>query len=137
MKQLQQTLNHVLQDQAKIIDLIQNNNVVTKDNLHQYMQTVEKRIITKLNDNLTQTDLHNYMTSVEKNIIRTIKDNAYAPISPSLSRPKSRSMSVSTYRSNSSTRSNSNSNTIKCGRGIKCPNGTRCKRKKCIKHYNK
>ena len=50
--------------------------MLTKTDLHNYMSAIEKRILNGIQNGVTQSDLHNYMSTVEKKLLRAIKDNS-------------------------------------------------------------
>jgi uncharacterized membrane-anchored protein YjiN (DUF445 family) len=53
---------------------IQLRKLVSKTEFHNYMQTVEKRLMREMADLITKDNLHNYMSTVEKNILKKMDD---------------------------------------------------------------
>ncbi len=53
---------------------IQLRKLVSKTEFHNYMQTVEKRLMREMADLITKDNLHNYMSAVEKNILKKMDD---------------------------------------------------------------
>ena len=124
--------------------------LITKDNLHNYMSTVEKNILKKMDDGnqcekikkgcLSKDKFKKMLDKFEKELIRKIPDASVGRFETLLkAHKKEEKVGVGVAdKATSSSSSLSNFHTPvssspkKCGRGKRCPHGMKCQNKKCV-----